>query len=92
MSVPVENTAQAYLELLRARGIEYFFGNAGTDFGPLVDGFARFEAEGKERPRPITVPHEFVAVSMAHGFTMCTGRPQVVMAHTIVGTSTAPGP
>ncbi len=89
--IPVENTAQAYLELLRARGIDYFFGNAGTDFGPLVDAFARFEAEGKDRPRPITVPHEFVAVSMAHGVTMCTGRPQVVMAHTIVGTANCAG-
>ncbi len=91
ITIPVETTAQAYLELLRARGIEYFFGNAGTDFGPLVDAFAKFEAEGKDRPRPITVPHEFVAVSMAHGFTMCTGRPQVVMAHTIVGTANCAG-
>ncbi len=89
--IPVENTAQAYLELLRARGFDYFFGNAGTDFGPLVDAFAKFEAEGKDRPRPITVPHEFVAVSMAHGVTMCTGRPQVVMAHTIVGTANCAG-
>ncbi|HSB82762.1 MAG TPA: thiamine pyrophosphate-requiring protein, partial [Candidatus Methylomirabilis sp.] len=89
--IQVENTAQAYLELLRARGIKYFFGNAGTDFGPLVDAFARFIAEGKDQPRPITVPHEFVAVSMAHGFTMCTGRPQVVMAHTIVGTANCAG-
>jgi acetolactate synthase-1/2/3 large subunit len=87
----VETTAQAYLELLRARGIDYFFGNAGTDFGPLVDAFAKFVAEGKDRPRPITVPHEFVAVSMAHGFTMCTGRPQLVMAHTIVGTANCAG-
>jgi hypothetical protein len=91
ISVPVETTAQAYLELLRARGIEYFFGNAGTDFGPLVDAFAKFVAEGKDRPRPMTVPHEFVAVSMAHGVTMCTGRPQVVMAHTIVGTANCAG-
>jgi len=90
-SVSVETTAQAYLELLRARGFEYFFGNAGTDFGPLVDAFAKFAAEGKDRPRPITVPHEFVAVSMAHGVTMCTGRPQVVMAHTIVGTANCAG-
>lgn len=90
-SVPVETTAQAYLELLRARGFEYFFGNAGTDFGPLVDAFAKFAAEGKDKPRPITVPHEFVAVSMAHGVTMCTGRPQVVMAHTIVGTANCAG-
>ncbi|MFI5338698.1 MAG: thiamine pyrophosphate-requiring protein [Candidatus Methylomirabilales bacterium] len=91
ITIPVETTAQAYLELLRARGFDYFFGNAGTDFGPLVDAFAKFEAEGKDRPRPITVPHEFVAVSMAHGFTMCTGRPQVVMAHTIVGTANCAG-
>ncbi|MBI4572056.1 MAG: thiamine pyrophosphate-requiring protein [candidate division NC10 bacterium] len=90
-AIPVETTAQAYLELLRARGFEYFFGNAGTDFGPLVDAFARFEAEAKDRPRPITVPHEFVAVSMAHGVTMCTGRPQVVMTHTIVGTANCAG-
>jgi acetolactate synthase-1/2/3 large subunit len=91
ITIPVENTGQAYLELLRARGFDYFFGNAGTDFGPLVDAFAKFEAEGKDRPRPITVPHEFVAVSMAHGVTMCTGRPQVVMAHTIVGTANCAG-
>jgi acetolactate synthase-1/2/3 large subunit len=91
ITVPVETTAQAYLELLRARGIEYFFGNAGTDFGPLVDAFARFEVESKDRPRPITVPYEFVAVSMAHGLTMCTGRPQVVMVHTIVGTANCAG-
>jgi acetolactate synthase-1/2/3 large subunit len=91
IAVQIETTAQAYLELLRARGIDYFFGNAGTDFGPLVDAFAKFEAEGKDRPRPITVPHEFVAVSMAHGFTMCTGRPQVMMAHTIVGTANCAG-
>ncbi len=91
LTITVENTGQAYLELLRIRGIDYFFGNAGTDFGPLVDAFAKFEAEGKDRPRPITVPHEFTAVSIAHGFTMCTGRPQVVMAHTIVGTANCAG-
>ena len=40
-----ETTAEAYLELLHDRGIEYFLGNAGTDFAPLVEAFARFEAE-----------------------------------------------
>jgi len=33
------------------------------------------------------VPHEFTAVSMAHGFAMVTGEPQVVMVHVNVGTS-----
>jgi acetolactate synthase-1/2/3 large subunit len=87
ITIPIENVAQAYLELLRDRGVKYFFGNAGTDFAPLVDGFARFAAEGKDFPKPIPVPHEFAAVSMAHGYSMVTGEPQVVMVHVNVGTS-----
>ena len=89
--ISIENTAQGYLELLRERGIKYFFGNAGTDFASLVDAFAKFAEEGKQYPRPITVPHEFVAVSMAHGYYMVTGEPQVVMVHVIVGTANASG-
>jgi len=87
VTVPIDNVAQAYLELLGDRGIKYFFGNAGTDFAPLVDGFARFASEGRKFPKPILVPHEFTAVSMAHGYAMVTGEPQVVMVHVNVGTS-----
>ncbi len=90
-TLPIENTAQGYLELLRDRGIKYFFGNGGTDFASLVDGFAKFAEEGKTYPQPITVPHEFPAVSMAHGYYMITGEPQVVMVHVIVGTANASG-
>jgi len=81
----VETVAQAYLELLRDRGIDCFFANAGTDFASIVDAFARFQTDGKTTPRPIVVPHEFVAVSMAHGYYLVTGRPQVVMVHVTVG-------
>jgi len=87
----VETVAQAYLEILRERGIECFFGNAGTDFASIIDAFARFAAEGKTAPRPILVPHEFVAVSMAHGYYAVTGQPQVVMVHVTVGTANAVG-
>jgi acetolactate synthase-1/2/3 large subunit len=87
ITVSVDNTAQAYLEVLRDRGVKYFFGNAGTDFAPLIDGFARFAVEGKEYPKPVLVPHEFTAVSMAHGYAMITGEPQVVMVHVNVGTA-----
>jgi acetolactate synthase-1/2/3 large subunit len=88
-TVAVETTAQAYLELLRERGIEYFFANAGTDFAPLIDGLARFAEQGKQTPKPITVPHENAAVAMAHGYYMVTGKPQVVMVHVNVGTANA---
>src|ERR671914_586162 len=89
VTLPVETVGQAYLEILRARGIKYFFGNSGTDFGPIIDGLAKFGAEKKTQPMPITVPHEFVAVSMAQGYAMITGEPQVVMVHVIVGTGNA---
>ena len=84
-----ETTAEAYLELLRDRGIEYFLGNAGTDFAPLVEAFARFEAEGRPAPRPLVIPHEFVAVSMGHGYYLGAGRPLAVMVHVTVGTGNA---
>jgi acetolactate synthase-1/2/3 large subunit len=88
-TIEVETTGQAYLELLRERGVEYFFANGGTDFAPLIDGFARFAEQGKQTPKPITVPHENAAVAMAHGYYMVTGKPQVVMVHVTVGTGNA---
>jgi hypothetical protein len=88
-TVPVETTAQAYLALLRERGIDYFFANAGTDFAPLVDAFACFTQEGKPIPQPVIVPHENAAMAMAHGYYLVTGKPQVVMVHVNVGTGNA---
>jgi acetolactate synthase-1/2/3 large subunit len=89
--VSVESAAEAYLELLASRGVEYFFGNAGTDFAPIIEAYAKRSAQGQVLPRPLTVPHEITAVGMAHGFAMVTGRPQVVMVHVIVGTANALG-
>ncbi len=85
----VDTVAEAYLLLLKDRGIDHFFGNAGTDFASLVDAFARFEAEGTPAPRPLVIPHEFVAVSMAHGYYVASGRPAAVMVHVNVGTANA---
>jgi acetolactate synthase I/II/III large subunit len=84
-----ETTAEAYLELLKDRGIDVFLGNAGTDFASLVEAFARFEADGRPAPRPLVVPHEFVAVSMAHGYYAAGGQPAAVMVHVTVGTGNA---
>jgi acetolactate synthase-1/2/3 large subunit len=89
--VQVESTADAYLELLAARGIDYLFGNGGTDFGPIVNAYAKRLNLGQPVPTPVTVPHEITAVAMAHGYTMVTGRAQAVMVHTIAGTANATG-
>jgi acetolactate synthase-1/2/3 large subunit len=88
-TLKVDTVAQAYLDLLEDRGVEFFLANAGTDFAPLVDAFARRHAEGRRLPRPIVVPHESVAVGMAHGCWLASGRPQAVMVHVTVGTANA---
>jgi len=85
----MDTTAEAYLHLLKDRGIDVFLGNAGTDFASLVDAFAKFEGGGGRGPRPLVVPHEFVAVSMAHGYFVAGGRPAAVMVHVNVGTGNA---
>ncbi|MGH8069978.1 MAG: thiamine pyrophosphate-requiring protein [Candidatus Entotheonellia bacterium] len=90
-TITIDSTAEAYLELLHDRGIEYFFGNGGTDFAPLVEAFAKSASQRSTTPKPITVPHEYVAVSMADGYYRVTGRPQAVMVHVIVGTANAAG-
>src|SRR3989440_2991954 len=87
--IAIESTAEAYLELLASRGVEYVFANAGTDFAPLIEAWAKRLAQGQAVPRPVTVPHETPAVAMAHGYAMVTGRPQAVMVHVIVGAANA---
>jgi acetolactate synthase-1/2/3 large subunit len=79
--------AQAYLRLLAERGIEYVFANAGTDFAPLIEAWAKARVEQTPVPKPITVPHENVAVAMAIGHWMVSGRMQAVMVHVNVGTA-----
>lgn len=81
------DVAEAYLSLLADRGIRQIFGNGGTDFAPLIEAMVRMQARGAVFPTPITVPHEHVAASMAHGASLVTGEPQVVMAHVSVGTA-----
>ncbi|HEX4172299.1 MAG TPA: thiamine pyrophosphate-requiring protein [Acetobacteraceae bacterium] len=79
--------AEDYLDALAAHGIDYLFCNPGTDFAPIVEAFARATRGNRKVPQPMVVPHENAALSMAHGYTMVTGRPQAVMLHTNVGTA-----
>jgi acetolactate synthase I/II/III large subunit len=81
--------AEDYLDALAAHDIEHLFCNPGTDFAPIVEAFARAARTNRKVPTPMVVPHENAALSMAHGYTMVTGKPQAVMLHTNVGTANA---
>ncbi|MDF1554501.1 MAG: thiamine pyrophosphate-binding protein, partial [Deferrisomatales bacterium] len=85
----VASAGEAFLRLLADRGVDYLFGNAGTDFVSIIEGFARLAQTGEAAPIPVTVPHENLGVAMAHGCYLATGRPQAVMLHVNVGTANA---
>jgi len=85
--IEAETVADAYLALLARRGIDYLFANAGTDFASIIEAFAKAKAMGRKVPEPVLVPHENVAVAMAHGYYMMTGRMQAVMVHVGPGTA-----
>ena len=75
----------AIFRRLHRLGVDTVFVNSGTDFPPIIEGLAEGEAHGAPLPRVIVVPHEHIAVSMAHGHFFATGNPAAVILHTNVG-------
>ncbi|MFD1599187.1 thiamine pyrophosphate-requiring protein [Halobellus rarus] len=79
--------ADVILRSLREYGVEYVFGNFGTDHTPLLEAAARRrEANPDAIPEFVTCPHESGALSAADGYAAVTGRPQAVFVHVDVGT------
>src|SRR6478735_12340088 len=83
------SVAEAYLALLADRGVEYLFANAGTDFAPIVEAYAKASHSGLKAPRPMLATHENLAFSMAHGYAAASGKVPAVMVHVSVGTANA---
>src|ERR1044071_4351365 len=79
--------ADAFLRALADHGTDYFFANPATDSPPIVEAFSRAKKTNAKVPRPVLVPHENLAVAMAHGAYLMNGRPQAVMVHVNVGTA-----
>ena len=87
--IAAESVAEAYLALLAERGVEYLFANAGTDFAPIVEAYAKATHTGLAAPKPLIATHENVAISMAHGYAAASGKVPAVMVHVSVGTANA---
>ena len=85
----VDSVAEAYLALLADRGVEYLFANAGTDFAPIVEAYAKAAHTGTPAPKPLIATHENLAMSMAHGYAAASGKVPAVMVHVSVGTANA---
>jgi acetolactate synthase-1/2/3 large subunit len=75
----------AIFRRLHQLGVSRVFVNSGTDFPPIIEGLAEAEHVGLDLPDVMVVPHEHLAVSMAHGHYFATGEPAAVILHTNVG-------
>src|SRR5437764_13001298 len=84
-----ESVAEAYLALLAERGVEYLFANAGTDFAPIVEAYAKAAHTGFPAPTPLIATHGSLALAMAHGYAVASGKVPAVMVHVSVGTANA---
>ena len=80
-------SAEAFLARLAERGIDYLFANAGTDFAPVIEALSRHTGTSPKIPKTVLVPHENVAMGMAHGYYRVAGKPAAVRVHVTVGTA-----
>jgi thiamine pyrophosphate-dependent acetolactate synthase large subunit-like protein len=83
------SAAHYFLEGLVDLGVEYIFANLGTDHVSLIEELARWDKQGRGHPEIILCPHEVVAVHMAGGYALATGRAQAVLVHVDAGTANA---
>lgn len=85
--VDLNTTSHYFLEGLNELGIDYLFCNLGTDHAPLIEEMARWKKRGLSFPKTILCPHENVAMHMAGGYAVATGRGQGVLVHVDAGTA-----
>jgi acetolactate synthase-1/2/3 large subunit len=83
------SAAHYFLEGLVDLGVDYIFANLGTDHVSIIEELARWDKEGRKHPEVILCPHEVVAVHMAGGYALATGKSQAVLVHVDAGTANA---
>src|SRR5690349_20484653 len=83
------STEHYFLDAVNETEIEYLFCNFGTDHAPIIEEIARWTRSGRRLPKVIVSAHENVAMHMAGGYALMTGRGQGVLVHVDAGTANA---
>jgi acetolactate synthase-1/2/3 large subunit len=76
---------EAILEAFRKLKIDYIMSSPGSEWSPVWEALVRQKLGNREGPTYIDTWHETLAVNMATGYTLMTGRPQAVLVHAGVG-------
>ena len=78
-----EYVSDLVVHLLHRLGVEYVTLNPGATTRGMHESMVTYG--GNVAPEVITCSHEEVAVAMAQGYYLATGRPQATLIHDIVG-------
>ena len=84
-TIPVGETAEAILAAARASGVDHLWFVSGSELTSLQEAASKAKVLGLPSPRLMTMVHEHVALSVAMGEAMITGRPSAVAAHADLG-------
>ncbi len=72
---------EAIVEAFRKLGVEYILSSPGTEWAPVWEAMADQIHRRKDGPKLLDVWHETLAVDIAAGYTLATGRMQGVLLH-----------
>jgi acetolactate synthase I/II/III large subunit len=76
---------EAIVEAFRRLDVDYVVASPGSEWGSVWEAFARQDANKSDGPVYLSCAHETLAVNIAMGYSVMTGRMQAVMLHTGVG-------
>jgi len=76
---------EAIIEAFRSLGVEHIISSPGSEWSPVWEALARQKTGNRPGPDFIECWHETLAVNMAHGYTLMTGKMQAVLLHAGVG-------
>ena len=76
---------EAILAACRDIGVDVVFCSSGSEWAPVWEALARQRRDALPGPRYVDLMHETLAVAMSTGYTLATGKPQLVLLHAVPG-------
>lgn len=76
---------EAVVQAFRSLDVDYVMASPGSEWGGVWEALARQKVSNTPGPVYFSCAHETLAVDLAIGYTVITGKMQAVMLHTGVG-------
>ncbi len=85
----IENPGSDFMvDVIKQLDIDFMATNPGTSFRGLQESIVNYG--GNQKPELLTVTHEGIGATMAHGYFKASGKPMAVLVHGSVGSQHLP--